>query len=399
MNLHISDMQIIYRRGGSSSDKSPIYDDVILNLNDQGQISNTEKQNIVAYLNKSLNSFTVNRFINGNLSEEQNHLFAIHNSTLERLEQLNEELISKSSEYRSNLDKNFDQKVSQVENEFKVAKKKLEDEYLGKSRLLSSKESALEDKLKAIDDRNNTHARREIRDKMLNDVKQRIGQFGVSTITESKRRPVLFGIYALIAVFFLLSFFTAIEIYQQKELHAETISFYSLALKSNPDESNANKLLVEANNLLANNNSQTEILLLWIRFAFFTFGLVGTFFYYIKWQNKWAEQHSSSEFQLQQFYIDVNRANWIIESCLEWRKETESAIPKELLSAITNNLFDMSEKNQEQVIHPADELASALLGSASKLKLKVGDSEMEFDSPKKLGQKTIKTPKQNKEDI
>lgn len=106
--------------------------------------------------------------------------------------------------------------------------------------------------------------------------------------------------------------------------------------------------------------------------------------YYIRWQNRWAEQHASSEFQLQQFHIDVNRANWVIESCLEWRKDTESVIPTVLLESITRNLFDNKTDDIEKAIHPSDELASALLGSASKLKMKIGENELEFDKPGKI---------------
>ena len=102
----------------------------------------------------------------------------------------------------------------------------------------------------------------------------------------------------------------------------------------------------------------------------------------------WAEEHSHSEFQMQQFYIDVNRANWVIESCLEWRKETESAIPTALLESITKNLFANESKDLEQVIHPSDELASALLGSASKLKMNVAGNELEFDKPGKIKPKS-----------
>jgi hypothetical protein len=36
------------------------------------------------------------------------------------------------------------------------------------------------------------------------------------------------------------------------------------------------------------------------------------------------------------------------------------------------------------VLHPADELASALLGSASRLKVKTEAGELEFDKPGKI---------------
>jgi hypothetical protein len=142
---------------------------------------------------------------------------------------------------------------------------------------------------------------------------------------------------------------------------------------------------------------RTHLFWLWGRFTLFSFGLVGTLLFYIRWQNRWAEQHIGSEFQLQQFYIDVNRANWVIESCLEWRKETESAIPKELIASISKGLFVNNQAEPETVIHPADELASALLGTASKLRLRVGDSELDFDKPSRITNKAVKTRSENTE--
>ena len=122
----------------------------------------------------------------------------------------------------------------------------------------------------------------------------------------------------------------------------------------------------------------------WLRISLYSFGLLGTILYYIKWANKWADYHSTSEFQLQQFYIDINRANWAIESCLEWRKNTDSVIPKQLLESITKNLFTSENSEQEKISHPADELASALLGSSSKLKLNIAGHELEIDKPGKI---------------
>ena len=53
------------------------------------------------------------------------------------------------------------------------------------------------------------------------------------------------------------------------------------------------------------------------------------------------------------------------------------------------------EKNQKPLEHPADQLASALFGSASSVKLKAGDSSMEID-PKKLKKTKIDDKKPDK---
>jgi len=357
-SMRISGLTISYVRGGQyqPEEKSPIFDEVLLSFDPrQGDLSNIDKLDIVALINSELKAFEPGRFVEAGLSTEQNQLLSIHQSTLERLEKLNESLIKQSSNFRDDLEKRFESKLETLEEETKAKKEKLDNANEKRSNNLEAKEKSLADKIHAIDDRDNTHVRREIRDKMLSDVNNRIKTFGVSKATENKRRPVLIGIFIMIIAISLMLFYSIFELQR-------------LSAISIPDKT-------------LDTPSQYW---LWIKITFLSFSLLGTILYYIKWQNKWAEQHADSEFQLQQFYIDVNRANWVIESCLEWRKETQSIIPNTLLESITRNLFENSSDGIEKVAHPSDELASALLGSASKLKIKVGDNELEFDKPGKI---------------
>ncbi len=358
ITINVNGLSVAYYRGGQyqSQEKSPIFDEILLNWNQQqGKLSNPDKLNIVSIINDRLKAFEPGRFIESGLSKEQAQLLSIHSSTLERLERLNEDLIKQSSAFRENLENQFDKKSEELSKEIKDQRNKLENEYGRKQQDLEKRENALTEKLSSIDDRDNTHVRREIRDKMLADVTARIDKFGVSESTEGKRRPVFIGIALMVLAIVLMLGYSAFD-----------ISHLSAANDSSSTDS-------------------TQIVYwLWAKISFLSVGLLGTILYYIKWQNRWAEQHANTEFQLQQFHIDVNRANWVIESCLEWKKETESEIPPALLESITRNLFDRPNEELEKVIHPSDELASALLGSASRLKMKVGDNELEFDKPGKM---------------
>jgi hypothetical protein len=393
MGCSIGGLSITYARGGQypPEQRSPIFDEIVLNWNNQGIPSNTQKLDIVAFLNGRLCPFEPGRVIGSGASEEQAQLLAIHQSTLDRLERLNEDLIRQSAEFRKGLEGKFEEKVKQVETEYAEKKQRLEIDGQEFAAQVEAKERALDEKLKVIDDRDNTHVRREIRDRMLDDVKQRINQFGVSRVTADKRRPVLVGIFVLLAAFIGLLGWTGYEINAMDSQYFSMLEAIRNISAWGPEKIKAAGLGADTvAKVSATDVDRTHLFWLWGRFTLFSFGLVGTILYYIKWQNRWAEQHIVSEFQLQQFYIDVNRANWVIESCLEWRKETESAIPKELLGSITTGLFVNNQMEPERVIHPADELASALLGTASKLKLKVGDSELDFDKPKKITNKPIK---------
>ena len=392
ISCRLGDLSITYLRGGHTEQKSPVYDEISLHSNGQGVLDNALKLNIIALLQRRLNRFEPDRLSGTGVSEEQNQLLAIHQSTLERLEKLNEDLIRQSADFRNGLEEKFEVKVANAEADYCEKKKQVEVDGQALAEQVQEKQKALDEKLKAIDDRDNTHVRREIRDRMLEDVKARINQFGVSKVTEAKRRPVLFGILALSLAFIGLLAWTSYEIVAMDRQYFSMLEAIRNISAWTPEKIKVAGLSAEVvAKASVTDVDRTHLFWLWGRFALFSFGFVGTILFYIRWQNRWAEQHIDSEFQLQQFYIDVNRANWVIESCLEWRKETESAIPKELLSSITNALFVNNQSEPERVMHPADELASALLGSASKLKLKVGESELEFDKPKKISNKAIKT--------
>lgn len=94
--------------------------------------------------------------------------------------------------------------------------------------------------------------------------------------------------------------------------------------------------------------------------------------------NRWFEQHASAEFLLKQFELDIDRASWVVETAMEWRRDQNAEIPTSLLEGITRNLF-ADGGDSAQAHSAADDLASALVGNASQLKVKLGNNELNFD--------------------
>ncbi len=398
ISLNLSGFSIAYFRGGNypANEKSPIFDEIVLNPNNTA-LANKDRLSIIAFLNKRLRPFESDRFISCAPSVESSQLLAIHQSTLERLEHLNEDLVRQSSDFRTSVEKKYDEKIEIYQTNLNKQKERAEQDLHNRLKDIDVREQSLNDKLKTIDDRDNTHARREIRNKMLDDVKERINQFGVSKTTENKRKPVQFGIFILCLILIILLVWTGYEIYSLDKQNYSMLEGLRNISSLGVDKMKTAGLDVELiARVSAPDVDRTYLYWLWIRFSLFSLGLLGSIIYYIKWQNKWADQHINAEFQLQQFYVDVNRANWVIESCLEWRKETNSVIPKTLIGSITNGLFLNIQSEPDKVIHPADELASALMGSASKLKLKIGDNELDFDKPNKISKKPLTYHKQDK---
>ena len=355
--------RIAFSRGGRNVPKSPIYDEVYFVYNEQGgEPSEIKRLELVTYFGKEFRAFDPKRTDVKSDTPEIVSTAALHESMLSRLEQLNEELIVKTSKARHDLEQTYANKKLELEVEIREEKELIYRQQNEALRVLKRREEELDKQKKAIDDRGNTHARRELRNNMLSDVKSRIEQFGVSKATQNKRTPIAL---ILIATLLLLG---SVIYSNLGEIHYLLLPAVSAG--------------ADTDRVVAANSKLLYILL--ARISFMTLAFTATAIYFVRWQNRWAEQHSSAEFQLQQFYIDVNRANWIIESGLEWKKETETEMPEAILSSVTRNLFKATD-DVSQPVHPADELASALLGSASKLKIKSGENEMEFDNPSKIG--------------
>jgi hypothetical protein len=264
-----------------------------------------------------------------------------------------------------------------VQRKLEAAEARLEEQRVA----LQQEKQQLDARRKAIDDSDNTHARRQIRDRMLNDVSDRVQNFGMSTTTLAARQPVARGMQALAAFLLMAFLWTAFELYQSRL----QLPINSSASVAGATQSGASAPQVSAASGLPQIApiSTSERIALWIRLSLVSLGLVGSMIYYIRWQNSWASQFASTEQSLKQFHIDVNRANWVVETCLEWRKETQSEIPPSLVAGLTRGLFADREPTT-QVLHPADELASALLGSASKLQLDVAGNKIEIDKPGKI---------------
>jgi len=404
ITVQLKNSHITFTRGELLPTPSPVFD-YIQSQNTNNNVAAPQnatpeqKLEISKYLQSKLCSTSTPKLISSNLPSEYEALLSQHNSMLSRLENLNADLLVKTQAKSQELESSYIEKLRELEEKYTERNSELNQQVDNKKasldegheqRLsdLEKLKSELDQRASLLDDRDNTHVRREIRDNMLNDVKSRIENFGVSEATGKKRTPVFIGMIALIATFGLLLGYT---FWEAGTVHKETM-FQLEAIR------NVSAIGVDGKEELglqpetwakvsATDIDRSALHWIWIRMAVFSFGLIGSILYYIKWQNRWAEEHSHSEFQMQQFYIDVNRANWVLESCLEWRKETGSVIPTALLESITKNLFVNESKELEQVIHPSDELASALLGSASKLKMNVAGNEIEFDKPGKIKSK------------
>lgn len=350
ITLNLPGLPIRFYRGGNyqAPEKSGVFDEIVLTQNQNQATPDSEVViEVVTTINKKLKAFDPKR-VATSLSEGQAQLEAIHISNIERLESLNEELIKSTHEYRLKLDSEHVSKSEKLEAHFKSKASELEEEFKQKEANLSQQIEALESKRKELDDSSNTHARREIRRDILKEIKSRQTKFSLTDGTNSLRKPIAIAMLGLIAIFVVLGGVSVKEFYE-----------------------------------VLQGNDFNKILIAGVKQAIYSAGAIASVIFMIRWMNRWFELHSQSEFALKHFELDMERASWLVETSLEWKDAKGTAIPPELLESLSNNLFSSEKEKIDPLQHPADQLASALLGSSSSIKLRAGDSTLEID-PKKL---------------
>ena len=351
VSIPIPGFTVNFHRGGHPNGggaHSPVYDDIAINLDERNcKLSELERMAIVAKISRELGALEPGRGIQGILSDEQSELLALHNATLERLETTNAELIEGSERFRRNVETDFRERSDKLEADFRSRLETLESDFENRRDDVRAEEKRLTEKLQEIDDRQNTHVRRELRKEILEEIRQRTRDFKLTDRTNSLRRPVH------VVSWLLMLALGAAAVYYAKELFS----------------------------LISNNGSSLAIGIVTGKQLLLSAAFGATAIFYLRWLNAWFSEHSDTEFRVRQFQLDIERASWVIESALEWKDEKGGTIPTELLAPITRNLFE-PDSDRGEALNPSDELASALLGSASKVRLGVGDSEIELDGKK-----------------
>ena len=331
VSLDVQGLSLSFKKGGHTDPLSPYFDEIQITYNERENrpsLGLGSRIEIGATLIQELKAYNPDRAIQGP-SEEQNQLQALHQSMLERLETTATTFIEKLADYEQQQQNKFLDNEDKRNEKLREHKEKLDQEHESKNITLEEQKRALNERIAEIDNRDNTHVRRELRHALLEEIQKRSEKFKLTEGTNKLRWPIhgacIIGLFVITygAIFYanqLTSFIGMPEF--------QTLPFIVLTIKQ----------------------------------VALTLGAVGLGFFYIRWLNRWFHQHADAEFELKQFQLDIDRASWLVETVLEWKASKDEAIPDTLLTSLTRNLFSGDERDQsEQLKHPADELASALL--------------------------------------
>lgn len=264
---------------------------------------------------------------------------ALHHSLLEKLEAAATTQLQLNQKHAAEIDELLARRLTELDERLRTERARLEEEYLNKENALRLREDDLEQRKKTLDDRDHTHARRELRRDLQKIAEQRSENFRLTSGTRQLRLPIHATLIALIIVLGAIN----------------VLFFYNV-------------------------NYEALLIPTLVKQTLLAATLLATTFFYVRWMNRWFEEHSTAEFLLKQFQLDIDRASWVVETSLEWRRDQKSEIPSYLLEGIARNLFNFDRKEGATERATAiDDLASALVGNASNVRLKAGENEISID--------------------
>lgn len=119
-----------------------------------------------------------------------------------------------------------------------------------------------------------------------------------------------------------------------------------------------------------------SVLILKQSVPFFVFMALLSF--YIRWNDRWRERHAVEEFRQKRLGLDIDRANWLVETSLEWMNETDREIPVELVRQLSANLFEQPDVRHGEGVSNGISAAD-LLGASNKLTVKTPTASIEID--------------------
>ncbi|MBN8087695.1 hypothetical protein J0J26_06245 [Vibrio vulnificus] len=311
---------------------------------------------------------------------------SVHHDVLTRLEGLSANLIEKQNEQINRLEsekkkfidkqlEEYSEKASILESKYNQRLHKLEETY-------QERHAELDERQKKIEDADNTTARRMTTTATLEDVKAKAKRFDFSSAV---------GVRSWMACFFaiLLGCIGGVNAYiATDQLYSSTQDYSSLsesivsALSVGNSEINQEEVKAALSKQV--DDSQKLIWFLYVKIFFSSALLVSSIIYLIKWFNSWADRIAQQELDNQLFVRDLNRAHLAIEMSLEWNEKKDGAIPDRLLQSLTDNLFQSADSTPKEILHPAEQLASALVRSADKINVPFAGGNLEV-SGKKLG--------------
>lgn len=322
------------------------FDTINLNFSSLQDDQRTKINKFYSLVREHIKVIDSSRIIKNELNEQLKRHYEIRESELTRLEGVSESIIDRTEQFLKQKSEEFLNNKKALEKEYEAKIEIIKSDYSAKQQNLDTERDKLNAKLKEIDDREAKHVRRKIREDLREEFKKRSLKFELTEGTVNLRKPI-----NLFTVILLCLFGIGFVIYSY----------------------------LSTTQLISTNTNTSVLITLAIKQIALGLAFASTAVFFIRWNNKWFEKHSTEEFRLKRLEIDIDRASWLVEMAFEWKTEKDADIPIELINKLGENLFK-EDKAEESPLHPSDQLASAILGAASSVSVKVpGGTEVKLD--------------------
>lgn len=261
------------------------------------------------------------------LGPEVAEVYRRREDTAAKLEALSRRMIEDNQKYRRSVDAELEAERKRLREEAAVELGRLQEDWAKRQADLDQRAASLQEEREKLDDRRSTHARRELRRDLKKTLETRATAFTLTRDTQAKRVPVHVLFVVLVT--------------------ASAIAFGS--------------------NLYAAHVAPTDWAVT-LRVVLSGLALAASAGFYIRWSDRWAQEHIEEEFKLKRLDLDIDRASWVVEMALEWKDDKGGSIPPELLDRLSAGLFAPSA-GATPVRHPAEDIAAALFGASASVEI------------------------------
>lgn len=309
-------------------------------------------------------------------SDNALEIASAHHEVLKRLEGMSAELIEKQVKQVQDLERDkqkflddrgadFAEKVNAQDDAYSKKVSELEAEY-------NQRRQELDERQKKIDDADNTSTRRKTTTRTLDEAQIKARGFNFSAnVTERSNKAVKFAM-ALVAIGVVGLVLSLYELWSMHNIELKNQATLISAMIEGKIKENAT---------IATPTSQFTYFL-YFRILASSALAISSIVYLIRWHNSWADRIAQQELDNQIFIRDLNRAQLAVEMSLEWNEKKDGDIPPRLLEALTEGLFKPKDTPSKELLHPAEQIAAALVKTADKVTLPLGGSTLETTGKK-----------------
>lgn len=348
---------------------------------------NNDALEVLGRLNKLLLKHAEKAF--GTKGESNLELSSAHHQVLSSLEGLNSDLVVKQHDFIQQMERDKQQYLKDRTEEYEAKVSELNDRHISKINELdeqfNKRSQELDERQKQIDDADNTTARRKTTTKTLEEAKKLAERFNFSQSVGWRTTISAFFAILLTAIGGLSAFYALSELNSIQNGFSEYLTQVGALMASKDDYSPPAPEF--------NSFTNQQIYFLYVRIFFSSALMISSIVYLIRWFNSWASRIAQQELDNQNFVRDLNRAQMAVEMSLEWNEKKDGDIPDRLLEALTEDLFKSKESNQTEILHPAEQVAAAMLKASDKISVPFGNANLEMSGRKFASMKPSKSDK------